>query len=172
MNITPLISAKEIAKRVSEIGQDISSDYQDTVTLISVLKGSICFMADLLRAIDLDVTIDFISISSYEGVLKGNISLHDNSIEDIKGKHVILVEDVVDSGRTLSFLIELLSRKKPKSIKVCTLLDKPSMREIEVPLHYVGFEIADYFVVGYGLDVNQKYRNLPYIGYIAQENVL
>ena len=168
MNITTLISAKEISKRVSEIGQDISNDYQDTVTLISVLKGSICFMADLLRSIDSDVTIEFISISSYKGAMKGNISLHDNSIEDIQGKHVILVEDVVDSGRTLSFLIELLSKRNPKSIGVCTLLDKPARREVDVPLHYVGFEIDDYFVVGYGLDINQKYRNLPYIGYVEQ----
>ena len=168
MNITTLISAKEISNRVSELGQDISNDYQGTVILISVLKGSICFMADLLRSIDSDVTIEFISISSYKGAMKGNISLHDNSIEDIHGKHVILVEDIVDSGRTLSFLIELLSKKNPKSIDVCTLLDKPARREVEIPLSYIGFEIDDYFVVGYGLDVNQKYRNLPYIGYIEQ----
>ncbi|HAE33888.1 MAG: hypoxanthine phosphoribosyltransferase [Chloroflexi bacterium] len=168
MNITTLISAKEISNRVSELGQDISNDYQGTVILISVLKGSICFMADLLRSIDSDVTIEFISISSYKGAMKGNISLHDNSIEDIQGKHVILVEDIVDSGRTLSFLIELLSKKNPKSIDVCTLLDKPARREVEIPLSYIGFEIDDYFVVGYGLDVNQKYRNLPYIGYIEQ----
>ena len=172
MNITKLISAEEISKRVSEIGRSISNDYQDNVTLISVLKGSVCFMADLLRSIDSDVTIEFIGISSYKGVMKGNISLHDNSIEDIQGKHVILVEDIVDSGRTLTFLIDLISERNPKSIGVCTLLDKPVRREIEVPLSYVGFEIGDYFVVGYGLDINQKYRNLPYIGYIEQQNIL
>ena len=121
-----------------------------------------------MRSIDSDVTIEFVSISSYKGVMKGSISLHDNSIEDIQGKHVILVEDIVDSGRTLSFLIDLLSKKNPKSIDVCTLLDKPARREVEIPLSYFGFEIDDFFVVGNGLDVNQKYRNLPYIGYIEQ----
>ena len=139
--------------------------------LIGVLRGSFVFMADLCRAIDLPCTLDFMSVSSYgKGTSSsGRVQITKDLSEDITGKHVIVVEDILDSGNTLSYLLELLKARKPASIRLCTLLDKPDRRVKPVEVHYSGFSIPDAFVVGYGLDYAEKYRNLPYIGILKPE---
>ncbi|MDR2649047.1 MAG: hypoxanthine phosphoribosyltransferase [Clostridiales bacterium] len=166
--IRPLIPAEEIARRVEEIAGDITRDHEGRiVTLICVLKGGVIFMVDLSRKLNLPVEFDFMDISSYgNGVVPGGVIKIDKDLENpITGKYVILVEDIIDSGRTLSHLSKHLNAQKPASLKICTLLDKKSRREVyDVIPDYIGFEIPDEFVVGYGLDYAQKYRNLAYIG--------
>ena len=162
-----LFSAKEITARVREIAKEINCDYVGrTPLLIGILRGSFVFMADLIREITLPCTIDFMSVSSYGNgtVSSGTIQITKDLSEDIKGKDLILVEDILDSGNTLHYLIEKLSTHHPSSIRICTLLDKPSRRKIPIYANYCGFEIPDEFVVGYGLDYAEQYRNLSYIG--------
>lgn len=162
-----LFSEEQLKNRVQEIARQITADYQGKeIMLISVLRGSFVFMADLCRAIDLPCTLDFMAVSSYGKGTKssGQVQITKDLSEDITDRHIIVVEDILDSGNTLSYLLQLLQARSPASVRLCTLLDKPSRRTKEVELHYSGFTIPDYFVVGYGLDYAEKYRNLPYIG--------
>lgn len=159
-----LFSEEQLKTRVQEIAREIERDYAGKeIMLISVLRGSFIFMADLCRAIDLPCTLDFMAVSSYgKGTSSsGQVQITKDLSEDISGRHIIVVEDILDSGNTLSYLLQLLQARSPASVRLCTLLDKPSRRTKEVELHYSGFTIPDYFVVGYGLDYAEKYRNLP-----------
>ena len=167
--IRVLLSEKEVDARISAIGEQISRDYAGRqVHLVCVLKGGSFFMCELAKRITVPVSIDFMSVSSYGGATKssGVVKIVKDLDEPLKDKDVIVVEDIVDSGRTLSYLLELLQQRGPKSLALCTLLDKPDRRVIDVNVDYTGFEIPDKFVVGYGLDFNQRYRNLPYIGVV------
>lgn len=164
-----LLSEEEVDKRISEIGAQITKDYEGKdVHLICVLKGGSFFMCELAKRIDLQVSIDFMSVSSYGNDTKssGVVRIVKDLDESIKDKHVIVVEDIVDSGRTLSYLLQNLRERGPKSLGLCTLLDKPERRVIDVNVDYTGFQIPDEFVVGYGLDYAQRYRTLPYIGIV------
>lgn len=163
-----LISEKEIENRILEIADRINKDYEgEELTLICVLKGGVVFMCDLAKRLNLNVRLDFMSVSSYGSQTKssGVVKIIKDLDDSIDGKNVLVVEDIIDSGNTLSYLMDILKKRGPKSIKLCTLLDKPSRREKkDVFVDYVCFEIEDKFVVGYGLDYDQRYRNLPYIG--------
>lgn len=167
--ISELISETEVDKRISELGAQISKDYAGkSVHLICVLKGGSFFMCELAKRITADVTLDFMSVSSYGSDTKssGVVKIVKDLDESIKDKDVLVVEDIVDSGRTLSYLLEMLKDRGPASVKLCTLLDKPDRRVVDVKVDYTGFQIPDEFVVGYGLDYDQKYRNLPFIGIV------
>ena len=167
-----LFSEEELKARVKEIAKQIEQDYAgQEIMLISVLRGSFVFMADLCRHIDLPCTIDFMSVSSYgKGTSSsGQVQITKDLSSDISGKHIIVVEDILDSGNTLSYLLRLLEQRHPASIRLCTLLDKPERRVKHVEVHYSGFTIPDAFVVGYGLDYAEQYRNLPYIGILKPE---
>ena len=167
-----LFSEEQLKKRVEEIGKQIQQDYAGKeIMLIAVLRGSFVFMADLCRAIDLPCTLDFMSVSSYgKGTSSsGQVQITKDLSSDISGKHIIVVEDILDSGNTLSYLLKLLEQRNPASIRLCTLLDKPDRRVKQVEVHYTGFSIPDAFVVGYGLDYAEKYRNMPYIGILKPE---
>lgn len=171
--ISELISEDLIQTRVRVLGERISREYAGkTVHLICILKGSIFFTCELAKRISVPVTMDFMSVSSYGSGTSssGNIEIKKDLDESIEGKHVIVVEDIIDSGRTLSMLIPLLRERKPASIQVATLLDKPDRREFDVDVRYTCFEIPDAFVVGYGLDYDQKYRDLPYVGVVEIDN--
>ena len=162
-----LFSEEPLKNRVREIAQQITADYQGKeIMLISVLRGSFVFMADLCRAIDLPSTLDFMAVSSNGKGTKssGQVQITKDLSEDITDRHIIVVEDILDSGNTLSYLLKILENRHPASIRLCTLLDKPDRRVKPVEVHYSGFTIPDAFVVGYGLDYAEKYRNLPYIG--------
>ncbi len=155
--------------RIREIGEQISRDYAGRqVHLVCVLKGGSFFMCELAKRITVPVSMDFMSVSSYGSATKssGVVKIVKDLDEPLKGKDVIVIEDIVDSGRTLSYLIDLLKDRHPASLSLCTLLDKPDRRVVEVDVDYTGFQIPDEFVVGYGLDYDQKYRNLPYIGIV------
>lgn len=167
--IQVLISQEEIHKRTVELGKKLSEDYKGReIHMICVLKGGVMFMSDLSKeiVIDVPVTMDFLAVSSYgnETSSSGIVKIVKDLDEAIEGKDVLIVEDIIDSGRTLSYLVQILKERKPNSIEICTLLDKPDRRIVDVDVAYVGFEIPDLFVLGYGLDYSQKYRNLPYIG--------
>ncbi|MEG0765794.1 MAG: hypoxanthine phosphoribosyltransferase [Pseudoflavonifractor sp.] len=164
---TVLFNEEQLAQRISAMAEDMNRDYAGKEPmLISVLRGSYVFMADLTRKITLPCTVDFMAVSSYGGGTKssGQVRITKDLSDSIEGKDIIVVEDILDSGNTLSYLLELLKARKPASMRLCTLLDKPSRRTKEVHVDYVGFTIPDEFVVGYGLDYAEKYRNLPYIG--------
>lgn len=165
-----MLSEEEVNRRISEIGEMITKDYAEkSVHLVCVLKGGSFFMCELAKRINLPVSIDFMSVSSYGSDTKssGVVRIVKDLDEPLLGKNVIVVEDIIDSGRTLSYLLELLKDRKPASLSLCTLLDKPSRRVVDVDVQYTGFEIPDKFVVGYGLDYDQMYRNLPYIGEVV-----
>jgi hypoxanthine phosphoribosyltransferase len=170
MNV--MISSEDIAKRVKELGHEINTHYQNSdkeLVLVGLLRGSVLFMADLCRAIDKPHELDFMTASSYA---KGTVSSGDVKIlkdldSSIAGKDVLIVEDIIDSGRTLAKVMEMLQTREPNSIEICTLVSKPSRREIELPVKFLGFEVEDRFIVGYGLDYEQKYRHLPFIGEIG-----
>ena len=171
--ISVLLSEEEVDERINEIGKQISKDYEGkNIHLICVLKGGVFFMCELAKRIEVPVSMDFMAISSYGADTKssGVIKIVKDLDESITGKDVLVVEDIVDSGRTLSYLLMMLKERKPKSLKLCTLLDKPERRVIDVNVDYTGFQIPDEFVVGYGLDYAQKYRNLPYIGVVHLED--
>lgn len=168
-NIEPMISVEELAQKVAQLGQQIEKDYQDSdadLVLVGVLKGSFIFLADLVRAIDLPLSIDFIGVSSYGDATEssGKVKITHELSKPIKGKDIILVEDIVDTGLTMHALLPMLQEEGPASMKVCTLLEKPSRRKAEVPMAYVGFSVPDNFVLGYGLDFAGHFRNLPFIG--------
>ena len=165
-NIKVLIDEKTLLKRVKELAKEIENDYKDKeINIICILKGSIMFTADLARNMKKSVNIDFLRVSSYQDNKSKSISFVKGLLPDIKGKDILLIEDIIDSGKTMNFLVPFLEKMKPSSIKVCTLLDKPSRRTHPFKADYTGFEIEDRFVLGYGMDYNQKYRNLRFIGY-------
>ena len=169
-NINVLIDEEKLDKKVRQIAKRIEQDYAGKeITLICILKGSTFFTVDLAKKINGNVKIEFIQVSSYgASTISSNIELKLDLKESIENKDVIIVEDIIDTGRTLSYLIEHLKGRNPKSLKLCALLDKPERRQYDVKVDYVGFEIPDKFVVGYGLDYNEMYRNLPYVGYIGE----
>ncbi|WNC68381.1 hypoxanthine phosphoribosyltransferase [Thalassotalea nanhaiensis] len=163
-----MISEQEVSKRVAELGKQITEFYKDrdNLVMVGLLRGSFVFMADLARAIDINHTVDFMTASSYGNNMESSRDVHilKDLDDDIQGKDVLLVEDIIDTGNTLSKVMQILSLREPNSIEICTLLDKPSRREVPVGVKWIGFEIPDEFVVGVGIDYAQKYRNLPYIG--------
>lgn len=165
--INVLIKEDEIVARVKELAEQINRDYEGkTLHLICILKGSVFFTCELAKYITVPVTMDFMRVSSYGDGMDstGTISIDQDLNMSIEGRHVLVVEDIVDSGRTLALLSNILKKRDPASLRLCSLLDKPSRRVTPVSIDYLGFEIEDYFVVGFGLDYAQKYRNLPYIG--------
>lgn len=166
-----LISQIELEKKVQEIGEQISRDYEgETPIFVGVLKGCFIFMADLMRHVTINCSMDFMAVSSYQGTSStGAVKINKDLNESIEGKHLILVEDILDSGVTLNYLKNYLSVRKPASIKIATLMDKPARRKADIYADYSCFEVPDAFVVGYGLDYNEKYRNLPYIGVLKPE---
>ena len=169
-NIQVLISEEETDRRIKALGEQITKDYAGRqVHMICVLKGGVFFMCELAKRIGVPVTMDFMSVSSYGGGTKssGIVKIVKDLDQPIEGKDVLIVEDIIDSGRTLSYLMKIFRERKPASLRLCTLLDKPDRREVHnVEVDYVGFVVPDKFIVGYGLDYDQKYRNLPYIGVI------
>ncbi|MBT0717295.1 hypoxanthine phosphoribosyltransferase [Rosenbergiella epipactidis] len=169
-----MISEQEIKNRVTELGQQITTAYQDRgreMVLVGLLRGSFMFMADLCRAIDVSHEVDFITASSYGNGMSStrDVKILKDLDEDIRGKDVLIVEDIIDSGNTLSKVREILQLREPASVAICTLLDKPERREVDVTVEYVGFSIPDEFVVGYGIDYAQRYRHLPYVGRVVPE---
>jgi hypoxanthine phosphoribosyltransferase len=165
--IEVLFSESQIKTRVAALAQEIAKDYKDRrLVLVSILRGSVFFATDLARLIDLSLSMDFLSISSYGEDSEGVVRITKDLEENIAGKDVLVIEDIVDTGFTLKYLLRTLGGRNPKSIEVCTLLDRRARRIIEIDLKYIGFEIPDKFVVGYGLDYRQRYRNLPYIGVV------
>ncbi|MCG3766235.1 hypoxanthine phosphoribosyltransferase [Vibrio cincinnatiensis] len=163
-----MISEQEVQERIRELGQQITEHYQgsEDLVLVGLLRGSFVFMADLARAISLTHQVDFMTASSYGNSMESSrdVRILKDLDDDIKGKDVLLVEDIIDTGNTLSKVKDFLSLREPKSIHICTLLDKPSRREVNVDVQWIGFEIPDEFVVGVGIDYAQKYRHLPFIG--------
>ena len=168
-----LITEEQIRDKVRDLGARITADYAATsVTLVSVLKGSLPFMADLMRAIEIPVTIDLMEVSSYGGTStesSGLVRILKDLSASIQGEEVLIVEDIIDTGLTLNYLIRYLRGKAPASLRICTLLDKPARRLVEIPVDYIGFTIPDQFVVGYGLDYGELYRNLRFVGVLRPE---
>ena len=168
-----LLQEDRIQARVAELGARISSDYAGrSLTLVSVLKGSLPFMADLMRAIPVPVRIDLMEVSSYGGSAtesSGLVRILKDLSATIEGEDVLIVEDIIDTGLTLNYLIRYLRGKNPRSLRICTLLDKPARRLVEIPVDYIGFEIPDQFVIGYGLDYGEVYRNLRFVGVLKPE---
>ncbi|KGF47184.1 hypoxanthine phosphoribosyltransferase [Veillonella montpellierensis DNF00314] len=169
-----LLSEEEIKKRVQELGEAISQDYKgEELVLVCVLKGAVVFYTDLIRAIgnDVDVSLDFISCSSYGNgtVSSGEVRIMKDLDRSVEGKHVLVVEDIVDTGTTLHYLLDNLKARQAKSVKLATLLNKPERRKVDVHVDYNGFTVPDYFVIGYGLDYAERYRQLPYIGILKEE---
>lgn len=165
--VTTLISEEKLKARVREIAKEITEFYNgEEVKTVCVLKGAVMFMVDLVKSLDLPVKFDFMDVSSYGNSTEssGSIKILKDLDDPIEGENLLIVEDIIDSGRTLHYLMEYLKSKKPKSIKLCTLFDKPDRREFDVHVDWTGFDIPDEFIVGYGLDYAQRYRNLPYIG--------
>lgn len=167
-----LISEEQLHQKVAQIGKQVSADYQDkNLLMVSVLKGSVVFMADLMREISIPCEIDFMCVSSYGSGTKtsGVVKIIKDLDIDLKDRDLLIVEDILDSGMTLSYIKEMLKQRETKSIKICTLLDKPERRKADITPDYVGFTVPDEFVVGYGLDYDEKYRNLPYVGILKPE---
>ena len=167
-----LFTEKELRARIKEIGKQISEDYRGKdLFLIGVLKGSVMFMADLMRSMKSDVSMDFMAVSSYGASSKssGVVRILKDLDTDIEGKNVLIVEDIIDTGTTLKYLYEYLMGKRPKSLKIACLLDRPYRRKVDIKADYIGFTIPDEFVVGYGLDYAEKFRQLPYIGILKEE---
>ncbi len=170
--LEPLVTHDQIAHKVEMLGRRITADYeQKPLTLIVILKGAFMFAADLARQIELPLTMDFMALSSYGESTRssGIVKIQKDLDHSVDGRHVLIVEDIVDTGLTLNYLFGHLKARGPLSLKICTLLDKPDRRKVAVPLHYKGFEIPDQFVVGYGLDVDERYRNLPDVCRLIQE---
>ncbi|HDY8064756.1 hypoxanthine phosphoribosyltransferase [Vibrio vulnificus] len=168
-----MISEQTVQERVRELGKQITAHYQgsEDLVLVGLLRGSFVFMADLARAIELTHQVDFMTASSYGNTMESSrdVRILKDLDDDIKGKDVLIVEDIIDTGNTLNKIKEILSLREPKSIEICTLLDKPSRREVPVPVKWIGFEIPDEFVVGVGIDYAQKYRHLPFIGKVVTQ---
>ena len=168
MEVNVLINKARLENRIEEMAKQIEKDYEGKdIVFIGILKGSVMFMTELAKNIKNNVEMDFMDVSSYEGTeSSGDVRINSDIRNSIKGKDVIIIEDIIDTGRTLTYLIEYLKQKNPNSLKIATMLSKPSRRIMELNVDYIGFSINDEFVVGYGLDYNEKYRNLPYIGYL------
>lgn len=171
-NAKVMISQEDIQARVKELGKEIQEHYANSdngLVLVGLLRGSVIFMADLCRCIDVPHELDFMTVSSYGAgtVSSGEIKIVQDLGGEIHGKDILIVEDIIDSGRTLSKVIDVLKTRNPHSIEICTLVSKPSRREVDVAVKFLGFEVEDKFIVGYGLDYDQKYRHLPYIGEIG-----
>ena len=167
-----LLSEEEIHAKVKEMGKKITEDYKNSnLMLVTVLKGAVVFLADIMREIDVPAEIDFMVVSSYGSGVKssGVVKIVKDLDVPLEGKDILIVEDILDSGLTLSYIKELLASRGPRSIKIATLLDKPSRRKVDLQADYVGFSVPDEFVIGYGLDYDEKYRNLPYIGILKPE---
>ncbi|MED5523299.1 MAG: hypoxanthine phosphoribosyltransferase [Pseudomonadota bacterium] len=166
-----LISEADVKARVDAMAREIENSYQpgDEILLVGLLRGSVVFLADLARALNMSAEFDFMTVSSYGSSMHSSrdVKIIKDLDEDIQGRHVLIVEDIIDTGNTLSKVVKVLQTREPKSIKLCTLLDKPSRREVDVPVDFIGFTIPDEFVVGYGIDWAQKYRNLPHIGIVV-----
>ncbi|MGR5464816.1 hypoxanthine phosphoribosyltransferase [Photobacterium damselae] len=169
--IEVMISEQEVQERIKELGQQITEHYKDSkdLVLVGLLRGSFVFLADLARAINLTHEVDFMTASSYGNTMESSrdVRILKDLDDDIKGKDVLIVEDIIDTGNTLSKVSEILELREPNSIRICTLLDKPERREVNVPVEWYGFVIPDEFVVGVGIDYAQKYRHLPYIGKVT-----
>ncbi len=166
-----LVSEEEIKDAVKKIAENIKNDYKDKdVLFVGLLKGSVAFMADLLKAYDASCTIDFMAVSSYGSGTQssGRVNIIKDLSQPIEGKDIVIVEDIIDSGNTLSFIKAYFETKKANTVKICTLLNKPSRREVYINVDYIGFDIPDEFVVGYGLDFDEHYRNLPYVGVLKR----
>lgn len=166
-----LVSEEELKAKTKELACRINEDYKgESLVVITLLKGGVMFAVDLMRMLDLPVEIDFMSASSYgDGTeSSGKVNIKKDLDSSIEGKNVLIVEDIIDSGLTLSYIAEILRGRNPKSLEICTILDKPSRRKVDVDVKYVGFEIPDEFVIGYGLDYDQKHRNLPYVGILKR----
>ena len=167
-----LITAEQLAAKVKELGKQITEDYKgESLLLVGILKGSVPFMADLMREIDLDVTLEFMSVSSYGSATKssGIVRIIKDLDVPIEGVNVLIVEDIIDTGLTLDYLKGYLMGRHPKSLKICSILDKPCRRTVDIKGDYIGFEVDDKYIVGYGLDMDQHYRNLPYISWVKEE---
>ncbi len=167
-----LVSEEELSKKVRELGEKITKDYEGKdLILVGILKGAAIFMADLARRIDLPITLEFLAVSSYGNSTEssGVVKIVKDLDTDVEGKDILIVEDIIDTGLTLSYITENLKKRGAKSVKICTLLDKPERRKIDVPVDYRGFIIPDEFVVGYGIDYAEQYRNLPYVSSIKNE---
>lgn len=167
-----LVSEEQLKARIAELGAQISKDYEGkNLVLVSILKGSVVFMADLMRAVTIPCSIDFMVVSSYGSstVTSGLVKIIKDLDDDLSGKDVLIVEDILDTGVTLSNLVPMLKLRNPSSVKICTILDKPSRRKADIKPDYEGFVVPDKFVVGYGLDYDEKYRNLPYVGVLKPE---
>ena len=168
-----LITDEQIKEKIKQLGEKISNDYKhsNSFLLVGVLKGAVLFMSDLIRHIDIPLQIDFMAVSSYGSSTEssGVVRILKDLDETVEGKDLLIVEDIIDSGLTLSYMCNILRSRKPASIKICALLDKPSRRKVDLNVDYLGFEIPDHFVVGYGLDYAEKYRNLPYICVLKPE---
>ncbi len=168
-----LVSQQQLQDKISELGAQISRDYDGhELLLVSILKGSVVFMADLMRAITIPCAIDFMVVSSYGGsntTTTGLVKIVKDLDQDLSGKDVLIVEDILDTGVTLSHLMPMLQMRNPRSVKICSILSKPSRRKADIEPDYMGFEVPDEFVVGYGLDYDEKYRNLPYVGVLKPE---
>ena len=169
-NINVLINEARLNKRIEEIAEQIENEYKgEEIVFIGVLRGAVPFMWELAKRIKNNITFEFIEVSSYEGTEStGKIKINKDITNSIKDKNIIIVEDIIDTGRTLTFLKEYIKEKGAKTIKIATLLSKPTRRIMDLDVNYIGFKIEDKFVVGFGLDYNQRYRNLPYIGYIEE----
>lgn len=167
-----IITQEQINERAREIGEQITQDYRgEEVVLVCILRGAVLWMGDIMKNVALDTVIDFMAVSSYGASTKssGVVKIIKDLDSDIEGKNVIIVEDIVDSGTTLNYLKHYLENRKTRSVRICTLLDKPAGRKVDLQADYVGFEVEDRFIVGYGLDFDQKYRNLPYISFLEDE---
>ena len=167
-----LFSQRGIATAVGRLAAEITRDYMNkNPLLIGILKGSFVFMADLVRQLDFPIEVDFVRLSSYgSGTNAGKLKMLQDTSSSVRGRHVLVVEDIVDTGHSVAFLLDYLGKKKPASLKLCVLTDKPSRRETSVNIDYLGFTVPDKFIVGYGMDYDEKFRNLPYIGYIESES--
>jgi hypoxanthine phosphoribosyltransferase len=173
VKVHPLISKEEIEKKISQLAEKISSDYENKdLVLVCVLKGAWMFMADLVRKLTIPVKCDFLGVSSYGSGTEssGVVRILSDLTISVEGKDILIIEDIVDTGLTLKYLKDFLIQRKPKSVKICALLDKPARHKIEVNIDYLGFTIPNKFVVGYGIDYDERFRNLPYVGYIEFED--
>ena len=167
-----ILTRKEIESRAAEIGSQITEDYRGKeVTFIGILRGAVMWLSELVKSVELITEIDFMAVSSYGAATKssGVVKIIKDLDADIEGKHIIIVEDIVDSGTTLNYLREYLMSRKPASLRICSLLDKPGGRKIPIDVDYVGFQVGNVFIVGYGLDMDQKFRNLPYITSVTEK---
>ncbi|TNF28561.1 MAG: hypoxanthine phosphoribosyltransferase [Deltaproteobacteria bacterium] len=167
-DLATLIDSETLTKRIGELGEEISRDYEGKdLAVIGILKGSFVFLADLVRAFDIECTVDFLGLSSYGSATtsSGVVKITSDLTTPIEGRDVLVVEDIIDTGLTMRYLLDNLQTRRPNSVRICTLLHKPANARCEVPIHYKGFTIDDHFVVGFGLDYAEKFRNVPYIGY-------